>query len=243
MQFTHLGRSGLKVSRLCLGTMNFAWKTNEAGLVRHHGPVARRSGSISSILPTFTATPGARASRSRSSGVGSLRAAAAASALCSPPRCTGPWAIGQTTRSCRRSTSAGPATLRWPGFRPTTSTFTRCTTSTGPLPGTKSGRRWKCSASRARSSTPARRTSPVGTSPRRKRRRLGAISWGSSVSSRLYNLFVRDVEREVLPAAQDYGVGIIAWSPLQGGLLGGVLGKEDGPGRRFEDQRAKRRHS
>ncbi len=29
MQFTHLGRSGLRVSRLCLGTMNFAWKTSE----------------------------------------------------------------------------------------------------------------------------------------------------------------------------------------------------------------------
>jgi aryl-alcohol dehydrogenase-like predicted oxidoreductase len=56
----------------------------------------------------------------------------------------------------------------------------------------------------------------------------------------LYNLFVRDVEREVLPAAQDYGVGIIAWSPLQGGLLGGIFGKQDGPGRRFEDQRAKK---
>jgi aryl-alcohol dehydrogenase-like predicted oxidoreductase len=55
----------------------------------------------------------------------------------------------------------------------------------------------------------------------------------------LYNLFVRDVEREVLPAAEDYGVGIIAWSPLQGGLLGGILGKEEGPGRRFEDERAK----
>jgi aryl-alcohol dehydrogenase-like predicted oxidoreductase len=55
----------------------------------------------------------------------------------------------------------------------------------------------------------------------------------------LYNLFVRDVEREVLPAALDYGVGIIAWSPLQGGLLGGVLGKVDGTGRRYEDQRAK----
>jgi aryl-alcohol dehydrogenase-like predicted oxidoreductase len=55
----------------------------------------------------------------------------------------------------------------------------------------------------------------------------------------LYNLFVRDVEREVLPAAKEYGVGIVAWSPLQAGLLGGIFGKEDGPGRRFEDERAK----
>ena len=30
MQYTHLGRSGLSVSRLCLGTMNFGTKTEEA---------------------------------------------------------------------------------------------------------------------------------------------------------------------------------------------------------------------
>jgi aryl-alcohol dehydrogenase-like predicted oxidoreductase len=42
----------------------------------------------------------------------------------------------------------------------------------------------------------------------------------------IYNLMTRHIELEVLPAAIDYGVGIIAWSPLQGGLLGGVLRKE-----------------
>ena len=49
----------------------------------------------------------------------------------------------------------------------------------------------------------------------------------------IYNLIVRDVEREVLPAAQAYGLGVIPWSPLQGGLLAGVLDKEaDGSRRR-----------
>jgi aryl-alcohol dehydrogenase-like predicted oxidoreductase len=42
----------------------------------------------------------------------------------------------------------------------------------------------------------------------------------------IYNLMTRDVELEVLPAAISCGVGIIPWSPLQGGLLGGVLKKE-----------------
>lgn len=41
----------------------------------------------------------------------------------------------------------------------------------------------------------------------------------------LYNLNARTVELEVIPAAQDYGLGIIPWSPLAGGLLGGVLQK------------------
>ena len=47
----------------------------------------------------------------------------------------------------------------------------------------------------------------------------------------IYNLIVRNVEPEVLPAAQAYGLGVIPWSPLQGGLLGGVVRKEhDGAG-------------
>jgi aryl-alcohol dehydrogenase-like predicted oxidoreductase len=42
----------------------------------------------------------------------------------------------------------------------------------------------------------------------------------------IYNLLTREIELEVLPAAIEYGVGVIPWSPLQGGLLGGVLKKE-----------------
>jgi aryl-alcohol dehydrogenase-like predicted oxidoreductase len=47
----------------------------------------------------------------------------------------------------------------------------------------------------------------------------------------LYNLVTRDVELEVLPAAIAYGVGVIPYSPLAGGLLGGVL-KSEREGRR-----------
>jgi aryl-alcohol dehydrogenase-like predicted oxidoreductase len=42
-----------------------------------------------------------------------------------------------------------------------------------------------------------------------------------------YNLLVRTVELEVLPACREYGVGVIPWSPLSSGLLGGVLGDSD----------------
>ena len=52
----------------------------------------------------------------------------------------------------------------------------------------------------------------------------------------LYNLFVRDIELEVLPAAADYGLGVIAWSPLQGGLLGGILRKDRGGSRRLQER-------
>jgi len=48
----------------------------------------------------------------------------------------------------------------------------------------------------------------------------------------LYNLAERRAEMEVIPAAREYGLGVIPWSPLQGGLLGGVIKKEVQGGRR-----------
>lgn len=50
----------------------------------------------------------------------------------------------------------------------------------------------------------------------------------------IYNLVTRDIEREVIPAALHYGIGILPWSPLHGGLLGGVLKKERDGKRRLE---------
>jgi aryl-alcohol dehydrogenase-like predicted oxidoreductase len=50
---------------------------------------------------------------------------------------------------------------------------------------------------------------------------LGLVSEQS-----LYNLLSRWVELEVLPAARHYGLGVIPWSPLYGGVLGGVLRKQ-----------------
>jgi aryl-alcohol dehydrogenase-like predicted oxidoreductase len=55
----------------------------------------------------------------------------------------------------------------------------------------------------------------------------------------LYNLDARMVEMEVLPACKAYGLGIIPWSPLGGGVLGGVLEKIE-KGRRATDEIKKR---
>ncbi|MFB7345767.1 aldo/keto reductase [Streptomyces hydrogenans] len=54
----------------------------------------------------------------------------------------------------------------------------------------------------------------------------------------LYNLFERRAEMEVIPAAREYGLGVIPWSPLHGGLLGGVLKKETEGRRRTEGRAA-----
>ena len=52
----------------------------------------------------------------------------------------------------------------------------------------------------------------------------------------LYNLKDRMLELEVIPACRSYGLGLIPWSPLAGGLLGGALQKAS-QGRRAEPNR------
>ncbi|MBS2017275.1 MAG: aldo/keto reductase [Deltaproteobacteria bacterium] len=63
----------------------------------------------------------------------------------------------------------------------------------------------------------------------RSRHFLGLVSEQS-----LYNLVDRTVELEVLPSCEAYGLGFIPWSPLKGGVLGGVL-KKQAEGRRSSD--------
>ena len=67
----------------------------------------------------------------------------------------------------------------------------------------------------------------------KERHFLGLISEQS-----IYNLAVREVELEVLPACQHYGLGVLAWSPLHSGLLGGVLRKQQEGKRRYEGRAA-----
>lgn len=54
----------------------------------------------------------------------------------------------------------------------------------------------------------------------------------------LYNLTERTIELEVIPACREYGLGLIPWSPLGGGALGGVM-SEIKAGRRNEDENRK----
>ena len=54
----------------------------------------------------------------------------------------------------------------------------------------------------------------------------------------LYNLNARMIELEVIPACRAFGLGLIPWSPLGGGLLGGALQKAQG-GRRASERMQK----
>ena len=56
-----------------------------------------------------------------------------------------------------------------------------------------------------------------------KRGHLGLVS-----EQHKYSLLCRLPELEVLPAAEEHGIGVIAWSPLDGGVLGGNLQPKEG---------------
>jgi aryl-alcohol dehydrogenase-like predicted oxidoreductase len=68
-----------------------------------------------------------------------------------------------------------------------------------------------------------------------RRNFLGLVSEQSH-----YNLLTRQVELEVLPAAEAYGLGVIPWSPLASGLLGGVVRKQRDGSRRYGEHLARR---
>ncbi|GIU97676.1 MAG: oxidoreductase [Actinomycetota bacterium] len=50
-------------------------------------------------------------------------------------------------------------------------------------------------------------------------------SLGLATEQSIYNLNQRTIELEVIPAVVEYGMGLIAYSPLAGGLLAGALEK------------------
>jgi aryl-alcohol dehydrogenase-like predicted oxidoreductase len=63
-----------------------------------------------------------------------------------------------------------------------------------------------------------------------KRGMMGLVSEQS-----IYNLNNRTIELEVIPACRHYGLGLIPWSPLGRGLLAGVLERSDTGRRGGED--------
>jgi aryl-alcohol dehydrogenase-like predicted oxidoreductase len=66
-----------------------------------------------------------------------------------------------------------------------------------------------------------------------KRLFMGLVSEQS-----LYNLAARTIELEVIPACREYGLGLIPWSPMEGGLLSGAL-KKAREGRRSQERTMK----
>ena len=236
MDHTHLGRSGLSVSRLCLGTMNFGWKTEEADAhaimdralaegvnffdtANVYGFDAGR-GRTEEVLGTWFAQGGERRDKT-------VLATKVYGGMSDWPN--------DTFLSARNLVRSCEASLRrmqtdWIDLyqfhhvdlaTPWEEIWQACETLVAQgkvlYVGSSNHAAWQIAAA---NEAAARRHFP------------GLVSEQSH-----YNLLTRHVELEVLPAAQHYGVGVIPWSPLAQGLLAGVLGDQEGDRRHLERNR------
>jgi aryl-alcohol dehydrogenase-like predicted oxidoreductase len=237
MQYTHLGRSGLQVSKLCLGTMNFGPKTSEedsfAIMDRAHETGinffdsanvygrAAGEGVTEQIIGSWFAKGGTRRERTvlATKVYGNM----------------GEWPNESklSALNIRRACDASLRRLKTDYIDLYQMHHIDRDTPWDEIWEAMEVLRFQGKILYVGSSNFAGWHIAKANEAAARRNFLGLVCEQS-----LYNLFVRDIERDVLPAARDYGVGIIAWSPLQGGLLGGILNKQADAGRRFEDQRA-----
>jgi len=235
MDFTYLGRTGLQVSRLCLGTMNFGPRTSEedahaimddaheAGI--NFFDTANRYGSepgeTETIIGNWFASGGGRRERTVIATkvygeMGSWHNEGKLSALnirraldASLRRMQTEYVDLYQFHHIDRNT---PWEEVWQAIE--------VAVQAGKIlyAGSSNFAGWHIAEAQAAAA---------------RRNLMGLVSEQS-----LYNLLVRDIELEVVPAAEHYGLGIIPWSPLQGGLLGGVINKENTGVRRLEGRAA-----
>jgi aryl-alcohol dehydrogenase-like predicted oxidoreductase len=233
LRYTHLGRSGLTVSRLCLGTMNFGPQTEEADAhaimdsaqeaginffdtANVYGGSGRR-GWTEEILGRWFATGGERRERT-------VLATKLYGTMTDRPNESKLSAL-----NIRRALDASLKRLQtdyidlyqfhhvdrntpWDEIWEATDVAVQ----QGKIlySGSSNFAGWHIAHAQEAAA---------------RRHSNGLVSEQS-----IYNLLTRAVELEVIPAAQQYGLGFIPWSPLHGGLLGGVLKTERGGVRRAE---------
>jgi aryl-alcohol dehydrogenase-like predicted oxidoreductase len=238
MDYKHLGRSGLSVSRLCLGTMNFGWKTEEP---ESHAIMDRAHAEGVNFFDTANVY-GFDAGKGRTEEV------------------LGSWFTqgGERREKTVLATKVYGGMSDWPNdtFLSARNIVRACEASLRRMRTdwidlyqfhhvdlrTPWGEIWQaCETLVAQgkvlyvgSSNHAAWQIVAANEVASRRNFQGLVSEQSH-----YNLLTRLVELEVLPAAQHYGVGIIPWSPLAGGLLAGVLEKAEG-GRRGDANTQKR---
>ena len=236
MDYTHLGRTGLTVSRLCLGTMNFGPQTTEvdsfaimdqahdAGLnffdtANVYG-WEKGEGITEQIVGRWFAQGGGRRERTVIAtklygSMGDWPNETKLSALAIRRQCEASLRRLQTDHidlyQMHHVDRDAPWDELWEAFDILKAQGKVLYVGSSNFAG------WHL----AQANEAARR-----------RNSLGLVSEQS-----IYSLMERTVELEVLPAAQAYGIGVIPWSPLHGGLLGGILRKPGGG--RSEGGRAK----
>ena len=237
MRYTHLGRTGLKVSRICLGTMNFGPETDEptsfaimdqaleaginffdtANVYGLEGAGRDRADRRPLVRPGRRAPREDRAGHQALRRHGGLAQRGPALGAQHPPGLR-----GEPAAPADRLHRPLPDAPRRPGHRR----------------GTRSGRPWRCCVHQGKilyvgSSNFAGWHIAQAQEAAARRNFLGLVSEQS-----IYNLIVRDIEPRCSRRPTTTGSGVIPWSPLQGGLLGGVVRKERDGSRRYAGRAA-----
>jgi aryl-alcohol dehydrogenase-like predicted oxidoreductase len=235
MDYRHLGRSGLRVSPLCLGTMNFGPQTSEqdshtildraldAGInfvdtANVYG-WKKGEGWTEQIVGRWLAQGGGRREKTVLAtklygGMGDWPNQTFLSALSIRQQCDASLKRLQTDHidlyQMHHIDRDAPWDELWEAFDVLKQQGKVLYVGSSNFPG------WGIAQANEQA---ARRPS------------VGLVSEQS-----LYNLLARTVELEVAPACQAYGVGLIPWSPLQRGLLGGILRKTAKEGRSADER-------
>jgi aryl-alcohol dehydrogenase-like predicted oxidoreductase len=220
MEYAHLGRSGLRVSRLCLGTMNFGPQTNEADSFKimdrahEHGinffdtanvyGWKMGEGITEQIVGNWFAQGGGRREKTIIATklfgrMGEWPNESRISALHIRRACEESLRRMKTDHIDLYQMHHIDREVTWDEVWQAMEVLVQ----QGKIlyAGSSNFAAWNI---------------VQGNETARARRSLGLVSEQS-----LYNLLSRSVELEVLPACQAYGVGFIPWSPLSGGLLAG----------------------
>lgn len=186
MNYTHLGRTGLKVSRLCLGTMNFGDVTTRRPAPAFWMRRLRRV-SISLIQQTCMALNNLPIS-SKARGcprkllVAGFSRVAAVNASFWRQKSISLWDRARTIAGFLLTIFAKPARTVCDGLRPTILTSIRCITSIVIRRGKRSGRPWNCLFSRERFFISVAAISRAGTLRLRSQSPRPVISWAWSPS-------------------------------------------------------------
>jgi aryl-alcohol dehydrogenase-like predicted oxidoreductase len=238
MEYTHLGRTGLRVSRLCLGTMNFGQQTAEADAHSIMDSAHEQGINFFDTANAYGGTLGTGATETLlgnwfAQGGGRREKTVLATKLYGD---MSDWPNDGklSALNIRRALDASLTRLKTDYIdlyqfhhidraTPWEEIWQAMETAVAQgkivYAGSSNFAGWHIATAQAEAA---------------RRNFVGLVSEQS-----IYNLLKREVELEVLPAAQHYGLGIIPWSPLQGGLLGGVIRKQNEGKRRLEERSAK----
>ncbi len=234
MQFTHLGRTGLTVSRICLGTMNFGPETDEATSFSIMDSALEAGINFFDSANVYGRSKGRGATeeivgRWLAQGGGRREKVVMATKLYGD---MGDWPNDGklSALNIRRACDASLKRLQTDYIDLYQMHHIDRRTSWDEIWEAMEVLRAQGKILYVGSSNFAGWHIAKAQAAAARRNFLGLVSEQSH-----YNLLTRQIELEVLPAAQDYGLGVIPWSPLAGGLLGGVVRKERDGSRRYGD--------